>query len=220
MSDEQLILIDRPAEHVARITLNRPEKRNAISTPLRGALVDTPWHAHDHDPEVQVTVVRGAGLCFSAGYDLSGGGNMMDDPPIYTAPWRRAVGPPGHRGVVLDLGPRQTRDRPDPRVACHGRRNRAGTSLRPRSTWPTTREGLAIPRGGAWRRQSPGLAVPHDVLLGMRRAMELMLTGDPITGVEAAAIGFANRAFPAADLEAERVTAIASPRSPGSPPAS
>ncbi len=36
----------------------------------------------------------------------------------------------------------------------------------------------------------------HTVLLGMRRAMELMLTGDPITGVEAAQIGFANRAFP------------------------
>ena len=38
----------------------------------------------------------------------------------------------------------------------------------------------------------------HTVLLGMRRAMELMLTGDPISGVEAAAIGFANRSFPAA----------------------
>jgi enoyl-CoA hydratase len=42
----------------------------------------------------------------------------------------------------------------------------------------------------------------------MRRAMELMLTGDPITGVEAAQIGFANRAFPAAELD-ERVLAIA-----------
>ena len=48
----------------------------------------------------------------------------------------------------------------------------------------------------------------HTVLLGMRRAMELMLTGDAITGVEAAAIGFANRAFPADELEDE-VLAIA-----------
>ena len=38
----------------------------------------------------------------------------------------------------------------------------------------------------------------HTVLLCLRRAMELMLTGDPISGVEAAAIGFANRGFPAA----------------------
>ena len=33
----ELILVDSPAEHVRRITLNRPEKRNAISTPLRCA---------------------------------------------------------------------------------------------------------------------------------------------------------------------------------------
>ena len=43
----------------------------------------------------------------------------------------------------------------------------------------------------------------HTVLLGMRHAMELMLTGDPISGTEAVAIGFANRAFPADELDAE-----------------
>jgi enoyl-CoA hydratase len=48
----------------------------------------------------------------------------------------------------------------------------------------------------------------HTVLLGMRRAMELMLTGDPISGVEAAAIGFANRSFPAEALE-DSVVAVA-----------
>ncbi len=48
----------------------------------------------------------------------------------------------------------------------------------------------------------------HTVLLGMRRAMELMLTGDPISGVEAAQIGFANRAFEADVLE-ESVLRIA-----------
>jgi enoyl-CoA hydratase len=48
----------------------------------------------------------------------------------------------------------------------------------------------------------------HTVLLGLRRAMELMLTGDPVSGVEAAAIGFANRSFPPDRLE-ESVLAIA-----------
>src|SRR5690606_9382622 len=43
----------------------------------------------------------------------------------------------------------------------------------------------------------------HTVLLGMRRAMELMLTGDPITGAEAVLVGFANRAFPADSLDDE-----------------
>lgn len=56
----------------------------------------------------------------------------------------------------------------------------------------------------------------HTVLLGLRRAMELMLTGDAITGTQAAEIGFANRAFPADELEAgvlaiaERVAGVPS----------
>ena len=49
MTDEQLILIDEPAEHVRRITLNRPHKRNAISTPLRAALLGA-LHGFDEDP--------------------------------------------------------------------------------------------------------------------------------------------------------------------------
>jgi enoyl-CoA hydratase len=40
MSGYELIIVDTPAEHVRRITLNRPEKRNAISTPLRVELLD------------------------------------------------------------------------------------------------------------------------------------------------------------------------------------
>ena len=48
----------------------------------------------------------------------------------------------------------------------------------------------------------------HAWFLGMRRAMEMMVTGDSITGVEAVAEGWANRAFPAEDLEAE-VLAVA-----------
>ena len=56
----------------------------------------------------------------------------------------------------------------------------------------------------------------HPWLVGMRRAMELMLTGDSVSGSEAAAIGLANRAFPAAELElrvlelAERIAKVPS----------
>ena len=80
----ETILVDTPAEHVRRITLNRPEKRNAISTPMRVELLDA-LRAHDNDPDVRVTIIRGAGPCFSAGYDL-GGGPLMEDAPFYSAP--------------------------------------------------------------------------------------------------------------------------------------
>jgi enoyl-CoA hydratase len=70
MSD--VILVDEPAPMVRRITMNRPEKRNALNHPLRGAILDA-LLAHDKDPDVRVTIIRGAGPSFSAGYDLGGG---------------------------------------------------------------------------------------------------------------------------------------------------
>ena len=70
-----------PAPHHAR---TGPEKRNAISTPMRVELLDA-LRAHDNDPDVRVTIIRGAGPCFSAGYDL-GGAPLMEDAPFYSAP--------------------------------------------------------------------------------------------------------------------------------------
>jgi len=52
------------------------------------------------------------------------------------------------------------------------------------------------------RLMSPPDMQFHPWLVGMRNAMELMLTGDAITGSEAVEMGFANRAYPEADLEA------------------
>ena len=54
----------------ARITLNRPEKRNALSLQLLEELHEALWDA-DADREVHSVIVRGAGPCFSAGYDLA-----------------------------------------------------------------------------------------------------------------------------------------------------
>jgi enoyl-CoA hydratase len=55
----------------------------------------------------------------------------------------------------------------------------------------------------AVRTMSPPDNQNHAWILGMRAAMELMLTGDSISGVEAVRLGFANRAFPPEALEAE-----------------
>ena len=82
-SADALVLVDDPAPRVRRLTLNRPEKRNAISNALRTELYDA-LHAADRDPEVGVTVIRGAGPCFSSGYDLSE--PLMEGSPFYSAP--------------------------------------------------------------------------------------------------------------------------------------
>ena len=81
MSDYEFILIDEPAPYVRRITLNRPDKRNAMNNALRGEVFDA-LHKADIDDSVRVTIIRGAGKAFCSGYDL-GGGNHMEQ-PYYT----------------------------------------------------------------------------------------------------------------------------------------
>jgi enoyl-CoA hydratase len=200
MSTYDTILVDAPATSVARITLNRPEKRNAISTPMRTELLDA-LQSHDHDPDVRVTVVRGAGPCFSAGYDLRGG-PMMEGAPLYSAPgdgqWARQANDTWFS--IWDLA--------KPVIAqVHGYAIAGATELASACDLVYVADDAQISYPVV-RVMSPPDWQYHTVLLGMRRAMELMLTGDPISGVEAAAIGFANRSFPADTLEAS-VLAVA-----------
>ena len=74
----QHIVVDDPRPRVRRITLNRPEKRNALNNRLRGEIFEV-LEAADRDPEISISVLRGAGPCFSAGYDLSAD-NKVDQP--------------------------------------------------------------------------------------------------------------------------------------------
>jgi len=196
----ETIEVDRPDEYVARITLNRPEKRNAISTRMRVELLDA-LRGHDADPDVRVTIVRGAGVCFSAGYDL-GGGPMMEGSPFYSAPgdgqWARQANDTWFS--VWDLA--------KPVIAqIHGYAIAGGTELASACDLVYVADDASISYPVV-RVLSPPDWQYHTVLLGLRRAMELMLTGDPVSGVEAAAIGFANRSFPPDRLE-ESVLAIA-----------
>lgn len=85
MSGYSYIEVDTPAETINRITLNRPEKRNALSNALRCELFAELERA-DTDPNVRVNIIRGAGKAFSAGYDLtslSRGESQKE--PFYTA---------------------------------------------------------------------------------------------------------------------------------------
>jgi enoyl-CoA hydratase len=82
MMSYQFILIDNPRPLVRRVTLNRPDKRNALNNQLRTEILHALEEA-DRDPEVRVSILRGAGGCFSAGYDLSM--NNTKNQPYYTA---------------------------------------------------------------------------------------------------------------------------------------
>jgi enoyl-CoA hydratase len=192
MSEEPILVTDDPAPHVRRLTLNRPAKRNALSNALRGEIFKA-LEAGDADPEVRVMIIRGAGPCFSSGYDLAGVGAL----PYHTAggqgQWARHVVEGCFR--VWDLA--------KPVIAqVHGWCLAGGSELAVACDLVYVAEDAQIGYP-AVRTMSPPDNQYHAWLMGMRPAMEMMLTGDAMSGVEAVRLGFANRAFPAADLEAE-----------------
>ena len=191
-----ILLIDEPASMVRRLTLNRPEKRNALSNALR-AEVFAALEVADADPHVRVTILRGAGTCFSAGYDLSGGTR----PPY---PYETAGGP-GHWARHVVDGCFKVWDLAKPVVAqVHGWCLAGGSELATACDLVYVAEDAQIGYPPV-RMMSPPDNQFHAWLCGLRPAMEMMLTGDAMDGLEAVRVGFANRAFPADQLDVEVV---------------
>jgi enoyl-CoA hydratase/carnithine racemase len=66
----QKFILRNDVAGVATLTLNRPEKLNALSVPMFRELRDHIDDISAHPLEVKVVVLRGAGKCFSAGHDM------------------------------------------------------------------------------------------------------------------------------------------------------
>lgn len=197
--DYTVLLVDDPAPNVRRMTLNRPEKHNALNNTLRGELLHALQEA-DSDAEIHVMIIRGAGRSFSAGYDLGGGSDGVE-PPYYTA------GGEGHHPRHVIEGWMGIWELQKPVIAqVHGVCLAGGSELATgcdvvymaedaQMGYPAVRFGVPDMQFHAW-------------LVGMRLGMEMVLTGDSIDGVEAARRGWATRAYPAGELE-ERTLAQA-----------
>ncbi|MGZ5938732.1 MAG: enoyl-CoA hydratase/isomerase family protein [Rhizomicrobium sp.] len=205
---EPLILIDNPARHVRRLTLNRPEKRNALSNELRGELYAA-LEAGDRDADVRVMILRGAGACFSAGYDLSREGGRQPQP------YQTAAGAGQWARHVVE-GCFKIWDLAKPVIAqVHGWCLAGGSELATACDLVYVAEDAQVGYPPV-RMMSPPDNQFHAWLCGLRPAMEMMLTGDAISGTEAVRVGFANRAFVPEKLEAgtlamaERVAKIPS----------
>jgi enoyl-CoA hydratase len=196
---EQLVLTDDPSEGVRRLTLNRPEKRNALSNALRGELIEA-LRGADDDADVRVTIVRGAGKCFSSGYDL-GGGNEGVPLPFFTSQgegqWPRHV----------TEGWMSIWDLAKPVIAqVHGYCLAGGSEL------ATGCDLVVVADDAQIGYPAVRFGVPdmhfHAWFMGMRTAMDMMLTGDSISGTDAVRLGWANYAYPAEELD-DRVVAYA-----------
>lgn len=197
-SDAPRVLSDDPAPGVRRFTLNRPEKRNAMDNALRRELLEG-LRAADEDEAIRVSIVRGAGKCFSSGYDL--GSDLGSDQPY----WTSQVGMQWARHVTE--GWTSIWDLYKPVIAqVHGYAMAGGLELvgacdlaygaeDARFSHPVTR--FALPDFDWFPTHLPP-----------RVAMELQVAGREFSGIEAAAVGIINQAFPGDALEA-RVLEIA-----------
>jgi len=201
----QLILTDDPAPQVRRITLNRPEKRNALNHRLRGEIL-TALQQADEDPQVRVMVIRGAGSCFSAGYELGGGNEGQD------YPWFTPAGE-GHWPRHVTQGWMSIWELSKPVIAqVHGYCLAGGSEL------ATCCDLVYVADDAQMGYPAVRFGVPdnhfHAWFLGMRKAMEMMLTGDSLSGVECARLGWANESVPVDRLErkvldvAQRIAAV------------
>lgn len=196
--EEEAVLVDRPLPKVTRITLNRPEKRNAMNDAIRGSLFEA-LRAGDRDSDTSVMVIRGAGSAFCAGYDLGMPNNDVERPIAHVDGW-------WSRHVVNNWF--EMWDMSTPIIGqVHGYCLAGGTEL-------ATACDLVYVASDAQIGYPPvRLMSPPDMqwqtwMMGLRKGMEALLTGDSMNGVEAVENGFANRHFSKENLEAE-VLAIA-----------
>jgi enoyl-CoA hydratase/carnithine racemase len=183
---------------VAELTLNRPDRRNALSldlmTEATAALTQL-----GTEPDVQAIVIKGAGPAFCAGHDL---GEMIDrDPSFYAKLFDVCT-------VMMETIHRV----PQPVIAqVHGIATAAGCQL-------VASCDLVVAVESA-RFATPGVKiglfcstpmVPISRAVGRKRAMQMLLTGEPITAATAQAWGLVNVVVPEGGLDAAVADLVAS----------
>lgn len=194
MSDYTSILVD-VTDGIGTVTMNRPERLNALNREM-GREIQQAFAAFATDEAVRVIVLKGAGRAFCAGADLN--------PGAAVANLSHSV-PDDERGIASGIENwLSVWNHPKPVIAqvhgyCIGGGAHAASFcdliMIAEDTvvgWPK------IPVGGGF------ISPVWSWFVGPRRAKELSFTvGNTLSGTEAAQMGWANRAVPADQLEAE-----------------
>jgi enoyl-CoA hydratase/carnithine racemase len=194
---EQPVLFEKAADGIAWITLNRPAALNAINLQMRDELWDV-LHTVRDDPDVRVAVFKGAGdRAFSAGADVKEFGTA---PSVAQA--RRARHERDLWRFMLTLE--------KPLVAAiHGYALGAGIELPMccdiRIASDDARIGL--PEGSLGYIPSAGGTQMLPRLVGRSVAMQVILTGEPITAHQALEYGLVHRVVPRDEMYAEAESA-------------
>lgn len=188
---ENVVLVD-VADRVATITLNRPEKRNALNRALRRALPAAVSRCDD-DPEVDVMILTGSDPAFCAGVDLAEFGSGQADP--------------GEEFAAVGDGRVRFRGALPPHVkpligAVNGVAVTGGFEVAlncdfliasERARFADTHARVGVMPG--W-----GLTVLLPQRIGVARAKQMSITGNYIDAVTACAWGLVNEVVPHAEL--------------------
>lgn len=209
----QTLLIERTGA-VERITMNRPEVRNAQNSALINEL-DAAMRAASGDPEVNVIVLAGAGKDFSSGHDLKAyvGEAVADE---WHAKRATPEGKFEHERTMYFEKCVAIRDLPTPTIAMvQGHCVAAGLMLAAMCDLIVCSDD-AVFQNPVLRMTGAGVEVLTEPFeLGYRKAKEFLWTGDEIDANEAWRLGLVNRVVERARLEeetmalAERIARIA-----------
>jgi enoyl-CoA hydratase len=184
----------------ARITLNEPKRRNPLSLGLMEELSDALWDADD-DRAVHSVILRAEGPAFSAGYDLTPASTRRDDGVD-----RRTGSGVDEDAWMLERIQRRMRtlwEMHKPSIAqVHGHCLAGGTDLALYCDFVITADDANIGFPPLRNMGSP----PNHLWLyncGPQWTKRMLLTGDTVSGADAAKIGFALKSVPPQHLEAE-----------------
>lgn len=178
---------------IATVTLNRPERLNAISPQLQRELIEALGRA-EQDPGVHLAIVQGAGRAFSVGYDIASGGES--DRMHSVAQDRDRL------EDVVRAWLRITELRIPVIAKVHGYCIAGATQLAAICDVTIAADDTKVGWGAQLPLGAGYITVFWSWFIGPKKAKELAFTvGDLITGAEAAELGLFNRAVPADQLD-------------------
>jgi enoyl-CoA hydratase len=187
---------------IARITMNRPEARNAQNRRMTYELNEA-FTAAAFDDDVKVVILAGEGPHFSAGHDLRDAEEYELDPIGISGGFSKG-GAEGHMAFEEEIYfnmCRRWQQLPKPTIAqVHGKTIAGGLML----MWVC--DLIVAAEGAEFLDVTVGMGVngvewfAHPWELGIRKAKEMLFTGDPIPAEDAKRLGMVNHVVPADSL--------------------
>ena len=182
---------------VGVVSLNRPDKLNAISVELKRRLVER-FHEADRDPATSVVVLRAEGRSFSAGYDIG---------PNPARAARRGNALAWHESLTDDVALEMTPwDMKKPVIASVQGHCLGGGCEMAMMCDITIAADDAVFGEPEIRFSNVGPALVMPFVVGLKRAREMLYLGEPIDAQTALQYGMVNRVVPRAELEAATMT--------------